>query len=514
MKRLNVVNLIKKTVVPDSKIDTSEKITVWEVEGQGNNNNFPQQLLQNVYNSPAGSAAIDLWHQFVEGAGLADDSVGKVKVNTTQTLNDLHGKISADTSSMWGFSVQVTYNNAGERKSFQHLPFESARLGALNDKGITDRVYFNPYYGTADYDKRFTTWFYSYNPDPTFVKDQIAQHNKLRAEKKVDFLYPGQVYWFSIERPLARIYPQPFYFSAISWFQVDAAIQKFHSRNIDNNFLLSLLINKFGNPDVKAGEEDDEGNQISTVGEEFNKDMSDFAGAENAGAVLVNWFQKEEEKATIEEFPNNVNDNLFATLQTLVSDQIAIGTKSPRILINIATSGKLGDAEEILNAVQVMNGNTSRMRSILSSEYLKLFNGYKNFNEETDFTIAKLNPFNILPSWVVESLNTQQRNKYIAENFNIDFEEPTKQKKTTDDPAQAAAQAQLKGSVGGVQGILSIQQGVSAGLTTRESALEVLQLIYGFTEDEANRLLGNPKEEAEQTTEEQNITNKLMNGIK
>jgi len=55
------------------------------------------------------------------------------------------------------------------------------------------------------------------------------------------------------------------------------------------------------------------------------------------------------------------------------------------------------------------------------------------------------------------------------------------------------AQATLKGSVGGVQGILGIQQSVSQGLTDFESAMSILTLIYGFTKNEASALLGQPE---------------------
>jgi hypothetical protein len=500
-----IFNFIKKNPVPDSKIDTGENITVWE--SKEGNNDFPQQLLQNVYNSPVASAAVELWQEFVEGDGFIEETTGDLRVNKKQDLNDLHALVSADFASMWGCSVHVGYNLVGERISFKHLPFEGARLGALNDNGITDKVYYNPYYGTPDFDKKFTKWFYAYNPSPEVVKAQIISHNQLVAEKKVDFPYPGQVYWFSIERPLARIYPQPFYYSAVSWFQVDASIQKFHSRNIDNNFLLSVLINKFGDPSTPAGDKDTDGNFTSTVGELFNKEMGDFAGADNAGSVLVNWYDREEEKADITAFPNNTNDTLFTTLQNLVSDQIAIGTKTPRVLLGIATAGKLGDTQEVLNAIKVMQGRTRRMRQALSRIYKTLFKDFRGVTQETDFTIKNINPFDILPDWVVGKLTTDQTDKYIAENFNIEFEEIVEEevgeekKAVTNDPVQAAAQAQLKGSVGGVQGILSIQQGVTDGLTTRESALEVLQLIYGFTLDESNRLLGQPKETEKTTTE-------------
>lgn len=56
-----------------------------------------------------------------------------------------------------------------------------------------------------------------------------------------------------------------------------------------------------------------------------------------------------------------------------------------------------------------------------------------------------------------------------------------------------SAQASLRGSVGGVQGILAIQAGVVAGTTTYESALSMLTIIFGFSDEQAKQLLGEPK---------------------
>lgn len=57
---------------------------------------------------------------------------------------------------------------------------------------------------------------------------------------------------------------------------------------------------------------------------------------------------------------------------------------------------------------------------------------------------------------------------------------------------RAEAQANLKGTVGGVQGILQIQQSVAQGITKRDAAISLLETIYGFDSDTANRLLGDP----------------------
>ncbi len=418
--KFQVHNLIKKQSVPSRKIDKSENITVWETSGANGANNFPQQLLQNVYNSPAGSSAIDLWHEFVEGDGFIDQSLNDIKVNTKQTLKQLNSSISSDLSSMWGVAILVSYNLKGEKTGFRHMPFESCRLGALNDEGFTDRIYYNPYYGTGDFDKRDTKWYYTYNPSNVLA--EIATHKELLDEGKVDFPYMGQVFWFSIERPLARIYPQPFYYSAINWFQVDAKIQEFHNRNIDNNFFLGALINKYGDPDAPSGELDSNGDFTSTVGEDYSDQMADFSGSKNGGSILTNWFTQVDEKADISPFPNNTNDTLFNTIQTIVSDQIAIGTKCPRILLNIQTSGKLGDTQEILNAVRVMQGRTSRMRDELSSIYKNLLNGFSLVTPETDFEIKNTNPFDILPDWAVEVLTPEEKRKHVTEKFGVDLD--------------------------------------------------------------------------------------------
>jgi HK97 family phage portal protein len=56
--------------------------------------------------------------------------------------------------------------------------------------------------------------------------------------------------------------------------------------------------------------------------------------------------------------------------------------------------------------------------------------------------------------------------------------------------ANAEAQANLRGSVGGVQGILAIQQGVASGVTSPSAAVATMVEIYGFDEATARTVLG------------------------
>jgi len=58
---------------------------------------------------------------------------------------------------------------------------------------------------------------------------------------------------------------------------------------------------------------------------------------------------------------------------------------------------------------------------------------------------------------------------------------------------EAEAKANLKGSVGGVQGIIAIQESVAKGITDYNAAVTLLYEIYGFDEETGRRLLGTPK---------------------
>lgn len=64
---------------------------------------------------------------------------------------------------------------------------------------------------------------------------------------------------------------------------------------------------------------------------------------------------------------------------------------------------------------------------------------------------------------------------------------------TTPVDVEAEAKAKLKGSVGGVQGILEIQKSVAEGTTEYSAAIALLFEIFGFDESTAKSILGNPK---------------------
>jgi hypothetical protein len=94
----------------------------------------------------------------------------------------------------------------------------------------------------------------------------------------------------------------------------------------------------------------------------------------------------------------------------------------------------------------------------------------------------------------------------IGTGKRIPVEKPDESKQDTE---TRAAQAALRGSVGGVQGILSIQASVSQGTTTRESALSMLTIVYGFSDKDAEKLLGEPTE-VKPTEEDEEVEEEVL----
>ncbi len=106
----------------------------------------------------------------------------------------------------------------------------------------------------------------------------------------------------------------------------------------------------------------------------------------------------------------------------------------------------------------------------------KAINDIKNWNE-----LDKSQKYQILYKFAEIELNPE-----VSETEGIAVPDSVEQKRLD-------AQATLKGTVGGVQGILEIQKSVAEGITDRDAAIALLIEIYGFTEEQAINVVGTPK---------------------
>lgn len=91
----------------------------------------------------------------------------------------------------------------------------------------------------------------------------------------------------------------------------------------------------------------------------------------------------------------------------------------------------------------------------------------------------------------LQRIENEKRQAIDAEDgFDLDDETLGGAGIETPTDIEAEAKAKLKGTVGGVQGILEIQKSVSEGITSREAAIVILGEIFGFDPVVAGKILG------------------------
>ncbi len=137
---------------------------------------------------------------------------------------------------------------------------------------------------------------------------------------------------------------------------------------------------------------------------------------------------------------------------------------------------------------QYFGYNEQKKNIVIEWEHLPFMQVFEKEKQE-----KKKTQIESLSLLLKEGVPLDSANQFLGTSFEI----PPPEEVISDNasPETLEAQAALRGSVGGVQGILAVQQSVAMGTTTFESALSILTIVYGFTEQDAKDLLGEPTEQ-------------------
>lgn len=107
---------------------------------------------------------------------------------------------------------------------------------------------------------------------------------------------------------------------------------------------------------------------------------------------------------------------------------------------------------------------------------------------------------------ILKDIGIDVDKKWLVEMTGIKFANNNTEGEIVDKPdVESDAKAQLRGSIGGVQGILQLQASVSLGTTNYDAAISILKIIYGYNDQDSIEILGKPKAAIPSNT---GITNK------
>ncbi|MDB9801058.1 hypothetical protein OAB94_01650 [Flavobacteriaceae bacterium] len=452
-----------------------------EVYLNGANNLYPNEIELVVQNSPSASKGSNLMSTYINGRGLTNDPKFNGKL-----LSEVNKDIADDISVQYGCFIHVAYGVKVNSEGADFVPtcisvldYTKCRKSKNDDNENAGIIIYKDFeesksgfFGNDDDDTK-ETWYYPFSNNQEIIKSQIRKDNKeaLKENPEMDLSnlvsnYRGQVYYLNLT---------PKYTYAIS-----------HFNSVYNDCDTEYRMSLYSNSVSRAGFLGKVAILTSGLDEEtsadIKNDVAKWLGAENASTA---YFLEIEDTESL--------DNNFKIMSVPSQyDEAQFKDTKENTRINI-----LGACNNIPSALVSANdsnlfGNSGELIVQMKSFYNEQTNYERRRIEETYAMFG-------IETKIIPLINNEEAAKETIKDVvtNVPAEEntpaaPAQESAPAADAETLKAQAGLRGSVGGVNGILGIQNSVTAGTTDRESAITILMEIYGFTRGVAEALLGKP----------------------
>jgi hypothetical protein len=202
--------------------------------------------------------------------------------------------------------------------------------------------------------------------------------------------------------------------------------------------------------------------------DDFREGLDPYKGGKGAGSIIViedeTGTKKAQDLVTNLTIPNN--DKIHEFISRDDKNAIMEAFAMPKGILGVLPESGMFNQQQLEEEYNYYNSITRDYRADISEALKKIF---ANWHQPvmSEFKIKEL--------------------QYTRPEESVKEDSSGKTKSLP--PEQLQAQAQLKGSVGGVQGILSLQASVAQGITGVDAGVAILIEIYGFREDVARRML-------------------------
>ena len=432
-------------VRPDVKEYIGRK---WVLNGE--KNFYPQYVIDRRIGSPTNGSILEVFCELLYGKGLAVKGSDEVYEELCEVFPKREQRKCINDFETFGYYFMQILRGKGTEKKIAkilHLPVEKMGRDKMDEEGdINGAWYCEDWKNTFKYPPEYIPEFKGVLDEPVMVKS-VVPHQQ------------GQTY-FSL----------PNYVQGLQYAEMEEEISNFCINHIKNGLSFGYIIN-FNNGGNLTSEQKNEVERMIK-----NK----LTGSENAGKFMLSFNDSKDVEVTV--VPLEVSDahSQWEFLTKLSSEKIVTAHGAFPALFGLQTSsGFSSNADELdVQSKLIQDYQIAPKQAFFVDELEELleFNGL-----ETDLGFIPLrDSYNSTDDEAIEVPIDEQDST---------LEAPKVSKET------AKAQASLRGSVGGVQGILGIQKSYSEGLTDFESAVTILMEIYGFDRKVSENLLGRPEED-------------------
>jgi hypothetical protein len=425
----------------------------------GVDNAFPSLIEALVGMSVTSKTCSDRVSKAIFGASFG--ASGDVIVNSkNQSLNEVLRIAARWYAKQNNCFLQIGYDANLDVKSIVVVPTTDVRVGNADDRNYSGKYIVYDNWDKSKSKQISAKSFQAYdryNPDKKVIEGQVRNSVEKGKDKKIEDIisqYNGQI--LHIKKDETYIYALPDLSPVLSEALLESNSQTFRSRGSEKGFLNTKIL-------TVAPFKDD------TIRKEFKKDLNELRGAEGSNDVLL----LETAQATddiskqlsIDDLSGTYNDKLFEYSDGQAEKNITKAFSVNKILVDSTDGNSLGDSGGKLEEAQNQLWQSREEDRLQFEEAFSEI--MKNFQEEKA----------IAEGLVIKNPFLDEDDLKEAKNVN------------------KKAQANLRGSVGGVTALAGLIQSVNAGELTKESAVAVVKSIYGFTDTKAKEMIGGFDEE-------------------
>ena len=291
----------------------------------GQDNKFPQLLIDLYHKSSVHATAVNAKHQAVVGQGLTGDDEVLLEIANSEgeTWNDIYSKLALDRVVYGGYALEVIWSQDRTRiAEVYHVDFSYARAKKMDDRGNIPGYYI------------YRDWGKTRGIVPH--KDNLPYLPKFSRRDRTE---PSQLIYFKPYTTGLDYYPLPDYMGALKTIELDTEVDNFHVNNLKNGLAPSLAITTF----TDANEEERG---------EIERQLRDaYSGTDNAGSLMYMDVADRDQMPEITPIPQNGADGYYNVVNEMTTQKILTGHRitSP-MLVGIKTEGQLGGRAELLDA--------------------------------------------------------------------------------------------------------------------------------------------------------------------
>ncbi|RNI26636.1 phage portal family protein [Rufibacter latericius] len=380
-----------KSSGPSAQNTPAQKVGEAKVIKFGGNDKLPHEIIDALRASGTAKRCWKKLDSFLQADGFSDTKEAEREVNLNgETADTLLDRISSDYSALDGFALRVKYNLAGNIGEIYHVPFQTVRK-------MDDGTFLvNPTYGTKQYKKDQDEIV------PAFDPEKYTEVLAL-AVPEVEGSQKGQILYIYRPTTDAPVYPVPDFWTEAGRLDIesDAQISKSDHKTLRNNLRPAAIVFI---PGLNATAKDEDG---KTEFDYATDQVAELVDPENEGEPIVLTGDTKEAAAQILPFDNSKNLLSMDGKRDTIGRAVCRHFGMPPALVGFSTAGQLGNNQEMLNSINLVQDEINRKQRVVQRVFKKLF-------PDGEWTISTLSPLKVIPAEIWATMTDDEKRNFAG----------------------------------------------------------------------------------------------------